>query len=105
MLRRITHQVSCAFAINVKKSFFQKGKYSELLYQNRYDNSELTYNDMHFIGITGGVGAGKAAILSYLESNYPCRVMLADEIAHDVMELGQRLLSEVTGIVCKGSGI
>ena len=25
MLRRITHQVSRAFAINVKKSFFQKG--------------------------------------------------------------------------------
>ena len=60
-----------------------------MLYQNRYDNSELTYNDMHFIGITGGVGAGKTAILSYLESNYPCRVMLADEIAHDVMEPGR----------------
>ena len=44
---------------------------------------------MHFIGITGGVGAGKTAILSYLESNYPCRVMLADEIAHDVMEPGR----------------
>ena len=68
---------------------FSERKYSELLYQNRYDNSELTYNDMHFIGITGGVGAGKTAILSYLESNYPCRVMLADEIAHDVMEPGR----------------
>ena len=44
---------------------------------------------MHFIGITGGVGAGKTAILSYLESSYPCRVMLADEIAHDVMEPGR----------------
>ena len=43
---------------------------------------------MHFIGITGGVGAGKTAILTYLESNYPCRVMLADEIAHDLMEPG-----------------
>ena len=68
---------------------FSEREYSELLYQNRYDNSELTYNDMHFIGITGGVGAGKTAILSYLESNYPCRVMLADEIAHDVMEPGR----------------
>ncbi len=43
---------------------------------------------MHFIGITGGVGAGKTAILTYLENNYPCRVMLADEIAHDLMEQG-----------------
>ena len=46
-------------AINIRKSFLRLGKYSELLYQNRYDNSELIYNDMHFIGITGGVGAGK----------------------------------------------
>ncbi len=34
------------------------------------------------------MGAGKTAILTYLETNYPCRVMLADEIAHDVMEPG-----------------
>ena len=88
MLHGITHRVSHAFAMNVRKSFFSERKYSELLYQNGYDNSELTYNDMHFIGITGGVGAGKTAILTYLESNYPCRVMLADEIAHDLMEPG-----------------
>ena len=25
MLRRITHQASCAFAINIRKSFFKKG--------------------------------------------------------------------------------
>ena len=31
----------------------------------------------------------KQQFLSYLESNYPCRVMLADEIAHDVMEPGR----------------
>lgn len=43
---------------------------------------------MRFIGITGGVGAGKSAILKYLSEHYNCRVMLADEIAHDVMEPG-----------------
>lgn len=43
---------------------------------------------MLFIGITGGVGAGKSAILNYLAKHYNCRVMLADEIAHDVMEPG-----------------
>ena len=58
------------------------------MYRKWYGNSESTYNSMHFIGITGGVGAGKTAILTYLESNYPCRVMLADEIAHDLMEPG-----------------
>ncbi|MCD8152809.1 MAG: dephospho-CoA kinase [Clostridiales bacterium] len=43
---------------------------------------------MLFIGITGGVGAGKSAILNYMRENYHCRVMLADEIAHDLMEPG-----------------
>ena len=43
---------------------------------------------MLFIGITGGVGAGKSAILAYLEQSYNCKVMLADEIAHLLMEPG-----------------
>ncbi len=43
---------------------------------------------MHFIGITGGVGAGKSAILSYLSQKEQVRVMLADEIAHLLMEPG-----------------
>ena len=40
---------------------------------------------MRFIGITGGVGAGKSAILAHLASKPGIRVMLADEIAHDLM--------------------
>ncbi len=44
---------------------------------------------MRFIGITGGVGAGKSAVLSYLEQKEGVRVMLADEIAHSLMEEGQ----------------
>ncbi len=43
---------------------------------------------MRFIGITGGVGAGKSAILSYLSEKPNTKVMLADEIAHDLMEPG-----------------
>ena len=43
---------------------------------------------MRFIGITGGVGAGKSAILSYLAEKPNTRVMLADEIAHKLMEPG-----------------
>ena len=41
---------------------------------------------MKFIGITGGVGAGKSAILSYLAKKPRTKVLLADEIAHEVME-------------------
>ena len=44
---------------------------------------------MKFVGITGGVGAGKSAILDYLRQKDKARVMLADEIAHDLMEPGQ----------------
>jgi dephospho-CoA kinase len=43
---------------------------------------------MKFIGITGGIGAGKSEILSYLAKKPATRVMLADEIAHDLMEPG-----------------
>lgn len=41
---------------------------------------------MKFIGITGGVGAGKSVVLEYLNKNEDIRVMLADEIAHELME-------------------
>lgn len=40
---------------------------------------------MKFIGITGGVGAGKSEILHYLETKDGVKVMLADEIAHELM--------------------
>ena len=43
---------------------------------------------MKFIGITGGVGAGKSAVLEYLAKKPKTRVLLADEIAHMLMEPG-----------------
>ena len=43
---------------------------------------------MKFIGITGGVGAGKSAILSFLAQKPNTKVFLADEIAHKLMEPG-----------------
>ena len=48
---------------------------------------------MKFIGITGGVGAGKSEILHYLETKDGVKVMLADEIAHDAAR--DRMLSEI----------
>lgn len=44
---------------------------------------------MRVIGITGGVGAGKSALLKYIGENYKCRIILADEAAHKVKEPGQ----------------
>lgn len=44
---------------------------------------------MKLIGITGGIGAGKSEILSYLAIHYNCRVEMADLVAHKVKEPGQ----------------
>lgn len=40
--------------------------------------------NMRTIGITGGVGSGKTAILSYIKEHCNCEVLLADQIAHEV---------------------
>lgn len=44
---------------------------------------------MRVIGITGGIGCGKSAILAHVAFSYRCKVILADEIAHIVKEPGQ----------------
>ena len=43
---------------------------------------------MQVIGITGGIGAGKSAILEYLEENYRVKNLIADRIAQTLMEPG-----------------
>ena len=37
---------------------------------------------MKFIGITGGIGAGKSETLKFIKRHYKCEVYLADEAAH-----------------------
>ena len=44
---------------------------------------------MKAIGITGGVGAGKSAVLAYLEKRPGCRVIMADRAAHQLEEPGE----------------
>lgn len=44
---------------------------------------------MHIIGITGGVGAGKSEVLSYIKEHYNCRILLADEVGHLVKMQGK----------------
>ena len=43
---------------------------------------------MKIIGVTGGVGAGKSAILSYLQERYDAYVILADVVANELKEPG-----------------
>ncbi len=53
---------------------------------------------MRFIGITGGVGAGKSEILHYIEKNYPAEVVLADELAHTLMQPGTDCFAEIAEV-------
>lgn len=45
---------------------------------------------MRFIGITGGVGAGKSELLAYIKQHYLCEIYLADEVAHLVKKKGTK---------------
>lgn len=48
----------------------------------------MKQNKPLFIGITGGIGAGKTELLRYIERHYKCEIYLADEVAHRVKEPG-----------------
>lgn len=48
----------------------------------------MKQNKPLFIGITGGIGAGKSEILSYICKHYKCEIYLADEVAHEVKKPG-----------------
>lgn len=51
---------------------------------------------MKIIGITGGVGSGKSEILKILKEDYQAEVIMADAVAHELMEPGA---VSYTGIV------
>ena len=53
---------------------------------------------MRFIGITGGIGAGKSTVLSLLRDNFNCKVLLADEVAAGLMTAGNQCFDEVVAL-------
>ena len=53
---------------------------------------------MKFIGITGGIGAGKSTVLSLLKKNFNCKILLADQVAADLMKAGQSCFGEVVAL-------
>lgn len=54
---------------------------------------------MYVIGITGGVGAGKTSVLTYLAEHYSCRIILADQVANQLKEPGQRCYEEIVALL------
>ena len=56
---------------------------------------------MKFIGITGGIGAGKSEILKFIKENYKCRIYLADDVAKEVRKPGTKCYDELVGLLGK----
>lgn len=56
-------------------------------------------NSLNFIGITGGVGAGKSEILNYIKRHYKCEIYLADEVAHEVKKPGTDCYRELLALL------
>lgn len=57
---------------------------------------------MRLIGITGGVGAGKTEILSYIREHYSCRIYLADEVARNIQQPGQPCYEKIVALLGEG---
>lgn len=50
---------------------------------------------MRIIGVTGGVGAGKSTVLQHLEKAWHARLILADQVGHEVMEPGENAYQRI----------
>jgi len=57
---------------------------------------------MRVIGFTGGVGAGKSALLSYIRQHYNSRILLADEAGNLVKEPGQPCYEQLVRLLGEG---
>jgi len=56
---------------------------------------------MKLIGITGGVGAGKTEILSFIKQHYCCKIYLADQVAKDIQMPGQACYDRMVSLLGK----
>ena len=57
---------------------------------------------MRLIGITGGVGAGKSAILRFIKQHYYCKIYLADDVAHQLQQPGEVCYEKLTALLGDG---
>ena len=65
--------------------------------------NKLRSGETNIIGITGGVGAGKSAVLSYIEENYNAKVIYSDNVANDIKKKGYPAYDELLSLL--GDGI
>lgn len=57
---------------------------------------------MKVIGITGGVGCGKSRVMAYLKRRFGAGIILADEVAHRLMEPGGACYKEILFLLGEG---
>ena len=46
-------------------------------------------DDMLILGLTGGIGSGKTAVLTILKEEYDAYIIEADHLAHELMNPGR----------------
>jgi dephospho-CoA kinase len=61
--------------------------------------NKLKSVETNIIGITGGVGAGKSAVLGYIEENYNARVIYSDNVANDIKKKGYPAYDELLALL------
>ena len=52
-------------------------------------------DEMLILGLTGGIGCGKTAVLTILKEEYDAYIREADRLAHELMEPGKRFIREL----------
>ncbi len=58
--------------------------------------------NMKVIGITGGIGSGKSALLTAISQEYSCKIFLADDIANELKEPGGRCYAPLVFLLGQG---
>lgn len=56
---------------------------------------------MKLIGVTGGVGAGKSALLTEVLNKYNCKVVFSDNVANDVKKKGMPAYDKLVDLLGK----
>lgn len=51
------------------------------------------------IGITGGVGAGKSTVLSYIQSKCRCRIIFSDDVGNDIKLKGRPCYEPIVSLL------
>lgn len=54
---------------------------------------------MRTIGITGGVGCGKSAVIKYIEDNYNARIIFADNLAYELESPGHECYDDIVALL------